>query len=67
MTWTPAQEHSIIMHYAHEGIAFCPHGHGPLVPVLVRVAGASQPITTHRCPVCGKETRSNPLALATTH
>lgn len=63
MRWMPSQVLNIVVNYAHEGIAFCPHDHVRLEVELRRVPGSNQIIINHRCPVCGNCTCEDTGAL----
>jgi hypothetical protein len=58
MRWMPAQIVSIIVEYAHDGEAYCPHDHTPLVGVVRQVPGSRQTVMVHICPTCGNDTSS---------
>ena len=58
MGWKPSQVVSIIMNYAHNGVAYCPHDHTPLVVVPRQLPGSRHIITVHVCPTCGNDTSS---------
>lgn len=58
MNWVPSQVVSIIMNYAHNGVAYCPHDHTRLVVVPHQVPGSRHTITVHICPTCGNDTSS---------
>lgn len=58
MGWKPSQVVSIIMNYAHNGVAYCPHDHSPLIVVPRQLPGSRHTITIHICPMCGNDTSS---------
>ena len=58
MNWVPSQVASIIMNYAHNGVAYCPHDHSLLTVVPRTIPGSRYIITVHVCPTCGNDTSS---------
>ncbi len=56
MEWTPRQREQIILTYGHEGIAFCPIDHEPLVPD--EAPDGSRGLNL-RCRKCGRQLRSS--------
>lgn len=55
MDWTPYQREQIILSYAHEGIAFCPHDHQPLFTVPEGAPASGRGVVNLRCPGCDNQ------------
>ena len=58
MRWMPGQVVSIIVDYAHDGVAYCPHDHTSLIAVVRQMPGSRQTVMVHVCPTCGNDTSS---------
>ena len=58
MRWMPGQVVSIIVDYAHEGVAYCPQDRTPLVARVRQMPGSRQTVMVHVCPTCGNDTSS---------
>ncbi len=58
MSWQVSQVATIIMEYAHNGVAYCPIDHVPLVTVVEQLPGTRSVALVHRCPTCGNDTRT---------
>ncbi len=58
MRWMPGQVVSIIVDYAHDGVAYCPHDHSPLIAVVRQMTSSRQTVMVHVCPTCGNDTSS---------
>jgi hypothetical protein len=63
MEWTARQREQIILHYAHEGVAFCPNDMEPLVREARRAPDVKRQGINLRCPRCGRQSHS-PAAAA---
>jgi hypothetical protein len=64
MRWLPSQVNSIVVNYAHDGVAYCPHDRTPLVAVQLEIPGSRHTVMIHRCPMCGNDTSSAVPTLA---
>lgn len=58
MSWQPSQVATIIMEYAHNGVAYCPHDHTRLVTLIEQLSNSKNLVIVHRCPSCGNDTSS---------
>lgn len=58
MSWQISQVATIIMEYAHNGVAYCPNDHVPLVTLVEQLPGTRSVTLIHRCPTCGNDTRT---------
>ncbi len=63
MDWTPKQREQIILHYGHEGVAFCPVDHELLVADGGHLGRAGVNL---RCPKCNRQLMSSPVPLGVT-
>lgn len=58
MSWQISQVATIIMEYAHNGVAYCPIDNIPLDTLVEHLPGTRNVILIHRCPSCGNDTRT---------
>lgn len=58
MPWQISQVATIIMEYAHNGVAYCPIDHVPLITRIEQLPDTNTTILVHRCPSCGNDTRT---------